>query len=478
MKKKSTRLILILAFILLVPIGATAYHIYARYYQVSYEPEAYIEINTHLSNPYQGWYHIYGYTISDSEPIPVDNILAVGQGEDTPRIALIQVNLRNYSHQEISEAGLEQLDRLFDAWGQTDKQLLVRFLYDWDGKAKETEPDTFELVKTHMTQVSDSVNRHKNGIYLLQGIFVGNCGEMNNSNYMSKEHMEELVNHLAAITDPDIFLSVRTPAHWRIVSRKYTPLEDTQAFDGSVSSRLGLFNDGMLGSGNDLGTYGDKSLSLAEDFRDKGTREEEIAFQNTLCKYVPNGGEAVIENPYNDFEAAIADLSQMHVSYLNCDYDRAVLDKWQNNLYTGEGCFEGVNGYDYIGEHLGYRYSFLDSDCSFDTWKDENAAFSLTIENSGFSVSYRKFDSLVTLVNQSDESLTKIPLDSDNRFWTPGESVTISCPVEIRTLTPGSYQVFYSLTDPVTDRMIQFANNMNPSVHGYPVGTLTIAKQP
>lgn len=473
--KKKTFLLTFIPILLLLG-GMTTYQIYARYYSVSYEPVTYTEVSSHLSNPYQGWYHIYGYTLSDTQPIPADNILAVGQGQNTPTIALIQVNLRNYSHQEISAAGLEQLERLFAAWEQTDKQLIVRFLYDWNGKAKETEPDTFELVKTHMTQVADAVNSHKNCIYLLQGIFVGNCGEMNNSNYMSKEQMEDLVNHLASVTDPDIFLSVRTPAHWRIVSRTFTPLEHTRAFDGSVSSRLGLFNDGMLGSGNDLGTYGDKSLSLATDFKDKGTREEEISFQNSLCQFVPNGGEAVLENPYNDFEAAVTDFSRMHVSYLNCDYDKAVLDKWKSSSYSGDGCFQGINGYDYIGEHLGYRYSFLSSGCSFDTWKDETATLSLTIKNSGFSVSYRKFNSLITLVNQSGESVLKLPLDSDNRFWTSGEGITLSVPLEIRSLPEGTYQVCCSMTDPVTNRQIQFANDLEASSHGYPLGSLTIGK--
>lgn len=474
MKKKTFLLTFILIFLLLG--GMTTYQIYARYYSLNYEPVTYTETSSHLSNPYQGWYRIYGYTISDTAPIPTDNILAVGQGQNTPTIALIQINLRNYSHQEISAAGLEQLERLFAAWEQTDKQLIVRFLYDWNGKAKETEPDTFELVKTHMTQVADAVNSHKSCIYLLQGIFVGNCGEMNNSNYMSEEHMKELVNHLASVTDPDIFLSVRTPAHWRIVSKTFTPLEPACAFDGSVSSRLGLFNDGMLGSGNDLGTYGDKSLSLATDFKDKGTREEEISFQNSLCRFVPNGGEAVLENPYNDFEAAVTDLARMHVSYLNCDYDKAVLDKWKNASYNGDGCFQGVNGYDYIGEHLGYRYTLLSSGCSFDTWRDETATLSLTIKNSGFSVSYRKFTSLITLVNQSQESVLTLPLDSDNRFWASGESITLSVPIEIRSLPTGTYRIYYSLTDPVTDRQIQFANDLESPTHGYPLGTLTIDK--
>lgn len=327
-----------------------------------------------------------------------------------------------------------------------------------------------------MTQTADAVNSHKSCIYLLQGIFVGNCGEMNNSNYMSREHMEELVNHLASVTDPEIFLSVRTPAHWRTISQTYMPLENARAFDGSVSSRLGLFNDGMLGSGNDLGTYGDRSLSLAADFSDKGTREEEINFQNTLCQFVPNGGEAVLENPYNDFEAAVADLSRMHVSYLNCDYDSAVLDKWKNSVYNGDGCFKGVNGYDYIGEHLGYRYSFLSSGCSFDTWRDETATLSLTIKNSGFSVSYRNFTSIITLINEAGECVRQLPLDFDNRFLSSGDNVTLSVPIEIRSLPLGAYQICYSMTDPVTNRTIQFANNLENTAYGYSLGNLTIGK--
>ena len=98
----------------------------------------------------------------------------------------------------------------------------------------------------------------------------------------------------------------------------------------SLASRLGLYNDGMLGSANDTGTYGDKAAAdLDTNYSDAWTREDELAFQNDLCLYVPNGGEVIIDNVYNDFDNAVKDLSQMHVSYLNSEYDSTVLNKWK-----------------------------------------------------------------------------------------------------------------------------------------------------
>ena len=97
---------------------------------------------------------------------------------------------------------------------------------------------------------------------------------MNNSNYMSLENMRELAAHLDSVIDPAIYLSVRTPEHYRIISRSCEPLPAADAFSGKISARIGLFNDGMLGSESDLGTYGEQPFAAATDFTGKGTRSE------------------------------------------------------------------------------------------------------------------------------------------------------------------------------------------------------------
>ena len=96
---------------------------------------------------------------------------------------------------------------------------------------------------------------------------------MNGSDHLSDEDCSILMQHLADVIDPSIFLSVRTPVQRRrILNSAELPSAET-AFDGSLSSRLGLFNDGMLGTANDTGTYGDTPASeQALQFRPKRRR--------------------------------------------------------------------------------------------------------------------------------------------------------------------------------------------------------------
>ena len=64
------------------------------------------------------------------------------------------------------------------------------------------------------------------------------------------------------------------------------------------------------------------------------------------------GGEVIVDNPYNDWETAMHDLAIMHISYLNEDYDRGVLEKWAAATVEEEGCYQGMDGLSYAERHL------------------------------------------------------------------------------------------------------------------------------
>ena len=89
---------------------------------------------------------------------------------------------------------------------------------------------------------------------------------MNNTTHMGNGEMETLIQKLDNVIDPSIFLSVRTPAQWRTIVSEYrdtkVPHCPQPIFLSSLASRLGLYNDGMLGSANDTGTYGASALNL------------------------------------------------------------------------------------------------------------------------------------------------------------------------------------------------------------------------
>lgn len=429
-----------------------------------YTPETFSISDEVISNPYIGFYTLTGITLSD-ETQP--ELPEAADDSSQEGIVLLEVNLKQYKDRDLSEQALHELQTVFSAYRDNGNQLIVRFLYDWNGKNLETEPESLNQILKHMSQTAEIVNAYKDTIYILQGLFIGDCGEMHHSKYADAEDMKVLAEHLASVTDPSIYMAVRTPAQLRSILGTDSLPDEEALRNGTLSARLGLFNDGMLGSGNDVGTYGEKSRNEA-DVTSAWTRADEIAFQNELCQVVPNGGEVIQDNLYNDLENAVTDLNAMHVSYLNKDYDTNVYDKWR------QGTYEGQNGYDYIAAHLGYRYSLKSSEYVSGKWRKTKGTLKVQVENSGFSCSYRSFDVRVQVVSQEGEVCQDLVCDIDTKLWQAGETTDLSVPVDFGSLPSGSYELYFSVSDPWLDRQITLANQLTQNEWGYFIGKLDL----
>ena len=380
-----------------------------------YTPSPLLETTTILSNPYIGWYSLIGYTLSDSEPLSVPTSYL---GTDSPtELVLLEINLGNYADCDISEDGLSRLDQLFSSWSDTQKQLILRFVYDWDGTiSRQSLPCAARLSDIWSSLPLLSTGMPTPFTYSRE-FLSANWGEMNHSDYLSGNDLTALTEKLASLTDPSIFLSVRTPAQLRTILKTASPLPESDAYSGSLASRLGLYNDGMLGSPTDTGTYGD-SASDTSDYSKSWPRADELTFQDKLCQYVPNGGEVITPNSRNDLDAAIQTLQTMHVSYLNKDYDPDVINKkWKTSLYSGSDLlYHGMTGYDYISCHLGYRYVLTASAFS-------PGQVSITVKNKGFSSCYRPLLVSLTVTSADGTWQYTIPIDTDTRTWISGKSV-------------------------------------------------------
>ena len=453
-----------------------------------------------LSNPYIGWYTIHGYLLAEDAALNVvssaDTSASLASTASAQELSLIEINLKNYADCDLTDTALTQIDSILSAWGKTGSQLIVRFLYDWDGQNLQSEPSDLSQILTHMDQVASIINQYASSIYLLQGIFVGNWGEMNNTTHMGNGQMQTLIEKLADVTDPSIFLSVRTPSQWRSIVGEENGSGENQTKTASANgdtqiatvpvpvARLGLFNDGMLGSANDTGTYGDKVASDASTlYSDAWTREDELAFQNELCRYVPNGGEVITDNVYNDFDNAIHDLAQMHVSYLNSAYDPAVLDKWRQTIVDGETesneIWNGMNGYDYIGRHLGYRYVLDSSSWNFHPLFDQTGLLTIDIKNVGFSNCYRPLEVLINVVSdRTGECVACVMADTDPRSWDSGTTSEFTVPIDVRSLdNTDTYTLYLECSDPSLERTILFANTQPLTKYGYQLGTIAISNK-
>ncbi|MGN0399382.1 MAG: DUF4832 domain-containing protein [Blautia sp.] len=440
--------------------------------RITYTTESFSESTEILSNPYQGFYHIIGYTLSD-DYVPTDGF-SYQADSYTDSLALLEINLKNYRTTEIGENGLKQLNDILTAWWQSPfhTKLILRFLYDWDGLALITEPESLNLILTHMDQISPFVNQYRDSVYVMQGIFIGNWGEMHHSRFIDTTSVKTLIQHLNDVIDPSIYLSVRTPAQWRMINDLYNLPAKFPAFgaDDSLIGRLGLFNDGMLGSESDLGTYGNTARRDATSPSYQGTRKEELEFQNTLCKYVPNGGEVIFNNNLSDLETSVSDLRTMHVSYLNADYDNRVLEKWRNTVWKGNDAFNGCDGYSYVQAHLGYRYLIRACKIKKSGFINPELTLSFTLQNNGFSNTLKPFQTSVLLKHTETGTCTGIPLNVDLRRLGSGQKKSFTVKLPVKDLERGSYEIYFSVKDETSGQMILLGNKNEVTDNGYLLG--------
>lgn len=442
-------LLLAAALLLALARGLTA-----RSFEVRFFPEAFSQSDRKLNNPDRGFYTIRAYSI---ENYPQYFQPEEQEGEDWP-LELAQINLKAFRGREITQTGLENMERLFELFRAQGKRFLIRFLYDWSGEAWKTEPESLEQVLTHMRQLSPILKGYDDCIFLVQGLFVGNWGEMNGTPFVTRACLEALTRELLQDVGEETFLSVRTPAQWR-------GAVGGETFDPSdpLAARLGLFNDGILGNSGDCGTYTGAAADRADPFA-SWSRADELDFQQELCKYVPNGGEVITSNPLNDFDSALEALRTMHITYLNWDYDKAVLDKWAK-VTVEEAPFTGMDGLTYMERHLGYRYYIDEAIFEYDFWTNR-FRLGANLKNDGFAPCYSEKELTLTLVGERERYV--IALKADLRSLPGGNQREDALAAQVRfslaELGETEYRVYLKVSG------LELANEQSVGAEGIYLG--------
>lgn len=453
------------------------------------EQVEFTESDRKLNNPNRGFYQLYEFMITDEEMNYKEFIEEWYPKITDINLMFVQINLQSYRNGDITQKGLENIEKLFDILETYEKQLIIRFVYDREGKIDEYDPESLEVILKHMEQLEGTLKSHCNQIFIVQGLFTGNWGEMNGSKYDTAENWKILAEKLAQVTDKSTYLSVRTPAQWRsLISAEQIPegvlsyMPETFGIEkeDSISplwGRLGLFNDGMFGNESDYGTYGERIIS--DVLWDVGwKREDELAFQNELCRLVPNGGETIVDNPYNDLPNALRDLSTMHVTYLNKWHDEAVLQKWAETVVEEDGCFNGMDGYTYVERHLGYRLFIESVQLSY---RRRGARLSVKIDmrNVGFAPVYRNPE-LKLLIHKegTEEEPFVYPIDGWLSCLAGGDEaetvLTLRTEINLEEFSEGNYKIYFAVVDPASQIHIRLANQQNEEIYGYCLGTVVL----
>ena len=88
--------------------------------------------------------------------------------------------------------------------------MILRFAYDFEGKAFEKEPLSLKQILSHMNQVSQVVKPYGKEILLYQGLFVGSWGEMHSSRYVTDLSILKLYDEFRNLFGKEVFLALRT----------------------------------------------------------------------------------------------------------------------------------------------------------------------------------------------------------------------------------------------------------------------------
>lgn len=404
--------------------SAVPFFAYSQDVEVEYAASSFTATTNELSNPYQGFYTLTGHSFYPGMGKPdlyIDKL--------TTPLLLVEFNISKFGDGDIGQSELDIMNWVLDQYDASGKSVIMRFLYDWNGKALQYEPSSIDVVKKHMAQVAPVLNSHKDMILLHQGIFIGNCAEMNNSKFGTDEECTQLYLTLESVLDKEIPIGVRTPRYHRMFTAA-----------GADVSRIAFYNDGMFGSDNDLGTYSVEGYD----------RQTELDFQDYYARYVPSGGEATLLDSASDVVNCIPEMYLMHISHLNKDHYTPTLNKWKSSAYFGDegDIWNGSNAYTYIAQHMGYRYEIQDFQVSAGTkyqerflpvqfckedMKEDYLTLSVGVYDSGFASAMKPLIPYITLTDEDGRSMT-FQMNGDMTTLHSRESKYIDCRISVDEL--------------------------------------------
>jgi hypothetical protein len=415
-----------------------------------------------LYNPYCGWYTLYRFYADQDRMQPDGEVIENVRVHRDQQLCLVEINLHTFHEAPVTEAALQIVRRIFRHFTAHQKQMIVRFVYDWEGKGILNEPKDIAIILNHMSRLSPLLKEYTKNIYILQGLFIGSWGEMHSSRYLSDRNMTSLAKQLYECSGEETQIALRCPSFWRMLFKTHQPLDAEAAFTGIQMARFSLFNDGMMASEDDYGTYGKIRAVSSAAYGDKWVREDELAFQNKLCRYVSNGGEVIHDCSYNNGTAAIAALKAMRVSYLHCGYDEQVLNKWKTNRSgSNRAPWKERSAYDYITAHLGYRFAVVDADLSAIPDRSGDLKAAVTICNTGFAPCYHRFQVKFAVRTASGSEVYEYEADTDTRMWMPEERVKIETVLTARDWRQSNYILCFGIYDPRSQQPIRLADTFS-----------------
>lgn len=457
-----------------------------------------------ISNPGAGYTTTSWYRLEPGELKPVDPsgsvvlffvyIGAYSSGENGIRLKT-QEGEDVYSagtDYDLDESFFESLHDSFENCRKNGSMIALRFRYDEEGY-DDPEPETFEQVLRHIQQIKDSglLEEYADILAFVESGMVGKWGEQHGGKYTSVAYKAQVLDAFIDAVPEPVPVTVRTPdtfAEWLGIKRSDLPdykaalegmeLTEEQQHRLSQAYRVGLYNDGYMGSDSDLGTYAD--------------REKETAWLNGQCVTAYYGGEfsgnITYAKKFDTYlpENAVPEMYRTHLSYINSNIFSLYKDYTFGEKYDVEGAdnsaYYGQTVFQFIRDHLGYRFVLRDAWLTGEVQQGGDMEYRLSIENTGFANAIPLLRAYLLLERDGEYiscPLTKLDANSIASCTTADISGTVTLP---GGLPEGEWNVYLKLQmgdntfDQYRLRTVRFANEevWNASLGADRIGTVTV----
>lgn len=300
-------------------------------------------------------------------------------------------------NQDLTEDALNVLQTTFDNIRANEGFVIVRICYDpWYNGRSNVTPD-HEWVLKHVKQLAPVLSKNTDVIIALEMGMHGAYGEMHSDTNITYDHVAEAVNLMLRNTPPELKILTRTGNYsakvlgfdnwgvdFNIDGDKFKEIAKAK---GDTMYRVGMFNDGYLGTQYDYGTWG-------ADCKTSICREEGVAWLEKYGINTPYGGEALTTadnyQVINTPEFLAYEGFRTHTSYLNIQWNNNLIDSWKKTLFKQKDFdydparVDSLSGFKYVNDHLGYRFVLRESWMSDTVGDDGILRAKLRIQNVGF----------------------------------------------------------------------------------------------
>ena len=445
---------------------------HAQFTKISYK-----ETTEDFPNPERGFYVGIGTSAGKFTPLDAAALKRMFTGAQKHGSATYAVQstllMREYTldifkNQPLSQEFLDAVDHDLDAVRAAGLKLILRFAYINKTNTGDC-PDIYkicppygdapkDIVLGHIAQLAPLLKKHADIIAVLQEGFIGIWGENFYTDYFgdpgkngpgrimdsSWRDRGEVLHALLQALPPDRMVQVRTPQ----IKQKYVygpnagidskPLTITQAFDSSDKARIGFHNDCFLSGPDDYGTYFDYGSSTSPQ---RAANQPLRDYLGDDSWYVPVGGETCVDaySPQNDCAPAghaEAEMSKVHLSFLNTTYNNTVNNDWDSG-----GCISSIR------RRLGYR--FVLREARFAKHGIAGKAYNCFIKlyNAGYASPYNPRPIYLIFRKKDTKQEFALRIPGDARTWYPGIGRIYTLFLLPANMPAGKYDLFLSLPD-------------------------------